>query len=315
MTKQQGAKLIDIGKYIDPDFIIPDLTATTSNEAIKALIDRITAVKPDFFNDDFTDSELYLEMSDHELIRSSGLENGLAVPHVRLEKCQDFICVIGVSKAGIDFNSKDGKLSHFICLMVSPSNEPYVILQALGSFSRFFYNQANVDALIEKTEPADIAEMIKHGFYGSTKSLLAGDLMRPVDKCVNLETSINETAKIMNIYHYDILPVTDIDGNMCGEISCLNIFSYGIPDFFNQLQTVSFVKHLDPFGKYFQYQQNLKVKDIYNKNAPVISDEATLMEIIFLVTARNQSTLYVVNNKKLAGIIDRFSILDKILFC
>ena len=131
---------------------------------------------------------------------------------------------------------------------------------------------------------------------------------------VNLETSVNETAKIMNIYHYDFLPVVDNKGIMCGEISCLDIFCYGIPDFFNQLQTVSFVRHLDPFGKYFQYQQSLLVRDVYSKDAPIISDSATLMEIIFLVTAKNHSTLYVVEDHKLVGILDRFSIMDKILF-
>ena len=50
----------------------------------------------------------------------------------------------------------------------------------------------------------------------------------------------------MHLHRIDVLPVIDSDNNLRGEISCLKIFTYGIPDFFKQLETISFVRYLVP---------------------------------------------------------------------
>ena len=118
----------------------------------------------------------------------------------------------------------------------------------------------------------------------------------------------------MHLSKLDILPVIDEDDMLIGEISCLDIFSYGIPDFFNQLQTISFMKYLDPFEKYFKFKKDLKVKDIYKSDVNTIKRDATLIEMIFEMTTRNKSKLFVVRKGKLVGVVDRFTIIDKILF-
>jgi CBS domain-containing protein len=101
---------------------------------------------------------------------------------------------------------------------------------------------------------------------------------------------------------------------LCGEISCLNIFTYSIPDFFSRLQTVSFVRHLDPFEKYFRLKKGLKVKDLYVPSTRTIAENTTLMEIIFEMTTNNKSRLYVVDESGLVGVVDRFTVIDRILF-
>jgi predicted transcriptional regulator len=72
---------------------------------------------------------------------------------------------------------------------------------------------------------------------------------------------------------------------------------------------------MDPFEKYFQGDRDIKLSALnIKRESPIISVEATLMEIIFEIATRNKALLYVVDkNKKLLGVIDRFSIVDKIL--
>ena len=119
---------------------------------------------------------------------------------------------------------------------------------------------------------------------------------------------------MMHLSQMDILPVVDEAHTLVGEVSCLDVFKYGIPDFFSQLQTISFMKNLDPFEKYFKYRKDLKVKDVYNPVASVISKDATLMEIVFEMTTKNKQKLFISDGGRLIGVIDRFSIIDKILF-
>ena len=59
----------------------------------------------------------------------------------------------------------------------------------------------------------------------------------------------------------------------------------------------------------------MKISEIYREeNKGVITTEATLMEIVFEMTTKNNTTLFVVEDGILKGIIDRFNIIDKIFF-
>jgi predicted transcriptional regulator len=102
-----------------------------------------------------------------------------------------------------------------------------------------------------------------------------------------------------------------------GEVSCFDLFSYGLPHFFNNLHVISFVKHMDPFEKYFKVDQEVTVKQFIEgkkRDNPVISSDATLMEIVFEMTVKNKELLYVLNKEgRLIGVLDRYGIIDKIL--
>jgi CBS domain-containing protein len=74
---------------------------------------------------------------------------------------------------------------------------------------------------------------------------------------------------------------------------------------------------MNPFEKYFNVDKTLKVSDLMagkKKSELVISADATLMEIIFEMTVKRKEFLYVLSDDgKLRGILDRYSIIDKII--
>ena len=304
----------DISKYINHKLIITDLQATDKAQAIGELVERIFEVETEETLGSVAIEEVKHAMLERERIQSTGLGNALAFPHARLEGFGDLAVAIGICKGGVDWGSLDGNDCNVICLMVSPTNRPYLILQTMALFSRFFSDTSHIRGILGQMQPEKIADMIKVGQMSISKSVLAEDVMRPVEKKVRLEDSVEEVARVMHLNRLDILPVVDDDDVLVGEISCLDIFSYGIPDFFNQLQTISFMKYLDPFEKYFKFKKDLIVKDIYDHNANTIMKDATLIEMIFEMTTRNNSKLFVIREGKLVGVVDRFTIIDKILY-
>ena len=61
--------------------------------------------------------------------------------------------------------------------------------------------------------------------------------------------------------------------------------------------------------------KNLKVKDLYVKDVDALVEDKTLVEIIFEMTVKKRSHLFVVkDDRTLIGVVDRFTIIDKILF-
>lgn len=304
----------DLNRYIKPELIVEDLKIQTKEQAISALVERIFQVGADDCLKNLPRRKLYEEVMNRENIHTTATGNGLAFPHASIEQCLDLIICIGISREGIDFKSPDSKSCNIICLMISPVYKPYIILQSMGIFERIFADKKTLDKILSGLTAQQITEAIKNTANAIPKIITAREVMRTNIKPVNLDTTIEETAQIMHLKQADILPVVNANNMFCGEISCLKIFAYGIPDFFNQLATVSFVKHLDPFEKYFKLRKELKVRDLYDGTAKVITTDTTLLEIIFEMTAKNRSSLFVVDNGNLVGEVDRFSIIDRILF-
>ena len=222
--------------------------------------------------------------------------------------------VIGLCKNPVDFKSLDGKPCDMIFMMLSPAKNPYIILQVMAAITRVLAEKSNAEAIRDMESPEQIADFIISAAFTDGKTIFARDIMRPVQQYARLEDPIEKIAHIMHLNHYDVLPVIDEKDVLCGQISCLDLFSYSTPDFFNQLQTVSFVRYMDPFEKYFKLKKDLKVKDLYQRKTNAILKDATLMEIVFQMTAKNHAELFIVDGGKLVGLIDRFSVIDRILF-
>ena len=313
-TTDSAKKFIDVSRYIDQKRIIPDLTAQTRQQAIRILVDKIFETDRKLFEADLTSDYIYNKVIERENIQTTGLGNGIAFPHARLQDCTDLVLAVGVSKTGIDFDSFDRQPCNIICLLISPERKPYLNLQMMALLARFLADEQNIEQIKNCFSAEKIVHFLKNSVPATAKTILARDLMKPPKKTVLLDTSLEKTTQMMHLYQLETLPVVNKENVFFGEISCLNVFAYGVPEFFRQLQTVSFVKYLDPFEKYFRVRHGLTVKDLYDHDVHAISPDTTLMEIIFEMTAKNRSHLFVIENGKLIGVINRFSIIDRILF-
>jgi len=306
---------IDIRQYISKELAATDLGAISRDDAIRRLVEAVFAHCGEKLDKSLSIDDVCRVLVKREEIQTTGLGGGAAFPHARIEGVKDLIVAVGISHEGIDWGSVDGKACNVICMMLSPINRPYLILQSQAFFARFFSESSNLEKLLRAKSAEEAVSLICSEGLVMSKSVTARDIMRPVEQKVCLDDSIEETARAMHRKRFDAIPVVDEKGVLVGEISCLDIFSFGLPDFFHQLRTISFMKHLDPFEKYFRYQKSLKVCDMYHEDVCRLSEDATLMEAVFEMTVKGRVKLYVVSKEqKLIGVIDRFSIINKILY-
>ncbi|MGE5279509.1 MAG: PTS sugar transporter subunit IIA [Deltaproteobacteria bacterium] len=307
--------MVDVTNFMDPERILVGVKARTKEEVVRLLVDRLFAGVTGQLHG-FDRNRVFDEVMRREKLHSTGIGNGLAFPHARLEGWGGLRMALALCPAGMDFASVDGAPVYAVCLMVSSQNEPYAILQAMAAMARFFADEDNARILREgRLMAEDVFEKFRSVGIKATEIIVARDIARPATLVVTPQTSIEEVTRLMHLNQRDILPVVGEDGAFLGEISCLEIFQYGMPDFFKQLHTISFVRHIDPFERYFRIRRDLKVKDFpIEKDARVV-EEATLLEVIFEMTVKNRSMLFVVRRDgTLAGMIDRFCVIDKVLF-
>lgn len=122
-------ELVDM---LDRTWIKAGLEAENKNDAIRELIDLLAA------RGAISDPQAALKaVLDREGIRSTGIGNGLALPHGKYPGTSKSVIAIGRCPAGLDFNSVDGAPVDLIVLMLSPIDLITQHIQALARISRF----------------------------------------------------------------------------------------------------------------------------------------------------------------------------------
>ncbi len=307
--------MIDVGSILHPGMIIPRIKSSDKEDAIREMIDALFKAKPGIARR-FKKADVCEWVMEREDMQSTGIGNGLGFPHARIGGWGEFVVMMGVSEEGIEFNSADNIPVKFLFLMISSQDEPYIILQSMAAIVRTLNDMGYASEMLrDPSRVRDILDRFAHAHISADEVITARDIERPIIESVSLDTPIETATRTMHLKKLDALPVVDWDNRFQGELSCREIFQYGMPDFFKQLNTVSFVRHIDPFERYFRIKRDMKVQDVAIRDIEPVSQDSTLLEIIFQMTVKGRVKLYVVDDSgRLTGAIDRFCIIDKILF-
>jgi len=143
-----------LSDYLPVEHIKYDLTGTTKIEIIEELLGRMNDLNlVDQYEtalNDILDREGYL---------STGLENGLAIPHAKTDSIKSLTIVFGLKKDGVLFESLDGKPAEYIFLVLSPKDTSGPHIQALALLTRNIKN-APIRDRIKKCQSAEEIESI-----------------------------------------------------------------------------------------------------------------------------------------------------------
>jgi len=94
---------------------------------------------------------------------STGIGNGVALPHARIDGLRESLVVVGISATGIDFDSPDGKPANVIFLMLTPGNEPGVQLEIASEIAKLFRDPRMTDRVLSTKRFTDFLALICAG--------------------------------------------------------------------------------------------------------------------------------------------------------
>ena len=120
-----------LSEILKPECIIPDLKAHDKKGALEELAQVITECEPSL-----SKGALLQVLLERERLGSTGIGDGIALPHGKLKQL-DHLCVsFGRSMGGLDFDSIDEKPVYVFFLLLAPENSAGVHLKALAKISR-----------------------------------------------------------------------------------------------------------------------------------------------------------------------------------
>ena len=99
---------------------------------------------------------------DREAIGTTGVGQGVAIPHGRTDTVNSLVGAFGISKQGIDFDSLDGEPVHLVFLLLSPFDSGGHHLRALARISRLFKDKFFRQALIDARSVEEVLKIIDH---------------------------------------------------------------------------------------------------------------------------------------------------------
>jgi mannitol/fructose-specific phosphotransferase system IIA component (Ntr-type) len=143
--------------FVIRDAIVPQLTAVNKEGVIRAMVESLRGAGQ-FRSADIED--IIRAILKRELLGSTGIGRGVAIPHTKHTGVERLVGTIAVSQAGVPFESLDGEPVHVFVLLISPQDRPGDHLRALENVSRRLRDDGFVRALRQATTREKIVELL-----------------------------------------------------------------------------------------------------------------------------------------------------------
>jgi PTS system nitrogen regulatory IIA component len=145
-------KILD---YLREEWIVADIEGTDKPSVLRELSSLL--VKPCQVG---SSEELLRILLEREKLESTGIGEGVAIPHGRLKKLKTFFVAFGRSLKGVDFDSIDGKPSHVFFLVMAPENSAVNNLKLLGRIVTLLKDASFKRRLMEARSQKELFESI-----------------------------------------------------------------------------------------------------------------------------------------------------------
>jgi PTS system nitrogen regulatory IIA component len=144
-----------IVEFLRADAVIANLTGQTGPAVLSELCRPLAAAQR-------VDAQRLLEtLLDREKLGSTGIGEGVAIPHGKVPGLPGLMASFGRSAQGVDFRAIDGRPTHLFFTLFAPENSAGAHLKALARISRIFKNPGFREAILKAQAASDVYRLIE----------------------------------------------------------------------------------------------------------------------------------------------------------
>lgn len=132
---------MDILDLIAPEAVIAGLKASSKKQALQVLCAKAAALEG------LEERDVFSVIFERERLGTTGVGQGVAIPHGKLEGLDHIVGVFAQLAKPIDFDSVDGQPVDLIFLLLAPDHAGADHLKALARISRLLRDKAVCDKL------------------------------------------------------------------------------------------------------------------------------------------------------------------------
>jgi PTS system nitrogen regulatory IIA component len=145
-----------IADYINESLIISDLACSDKNTVLKKFSDCVSQQFPKIPVD-----EVFTILKEREDLGSTGIGDGIAIPHGKTKKIDTLIVAFARSHEGISFDAIDDKPVKFFFLLLAPEDSAGLHLKALAKISRMLKDPEFRKRLADAKDTTELFQLIQ----------------------------------------------------------------------------------------------------------------------------------------------------------
>lgn len=144
-------------EILRPELIKLGLEAEKKREAISELMDVLVQ----YHEVPMNQRDILLEgLYENEYALGSGMEQGIALPHLSTDRVEDVICAFGTAPKGIPFGTLDGHPAKIFVLLLVPKKNFEGEVQAIAGVQHLLDNKTLVEGLLNATSPNEAYKLL-----------------------------------------------------------------------------------------------------------------------------------------------------------
>ena len=144
-----------IAEFLREDLVFPDLAASDKEGVLRELCAGLARSYPSLSAEKLADTLL-----EREKLGSTGIGEGVAIPHGKLPGLPGLLAAFGRKRQGVDFAAIDQKPTHLFFVLFAPDNSAGLHLKALARISRLFKQPQFRQAIVSADGAAGIFRLI-----------------------------------------------------------------------------------------------------------------------------------------------------------
>ncbi len=145
-----------LSELLNPQAVTTRLKARSKREAIAELVDLLETAHGLASQGEILDRVLR-----REAMMSTGIGNGIAIPHGKARLVDRLVAACGVSADGIEYESVDGEAATLFVLLVAPESGGALHVKVLANISRLLKEETVRRALRETATPEAFLAALK----------------------------------------------------------------------------------------------------------------------------------------------------------
>lgn len=145
-------KILDV---LPKEAILDDLKAVDKKGVLEELVIPVANISG------VNHEDLVKVLMERERLGSTGIGEGIGIPHGKVKDLNSLILGFGLSRQGVDFDSMDGLPAHIFFLLITPENSTGLHLKLLARISRILKNDLFKKRLLRANSRDEIYSIIK----------------------------------------------------------------------------------------------------------------------------------------------------------
>ena len=144
-----------LSDILSQNHVIPDLKAKDKKGVLAELVDVIVSSDPTLDK-----NSLVKVLLERERLGSTGIGDGVAIPHGKFQGLKSPIISFGRSRKGLDFDAMDGEAVFLFFLLVAPEDSASIHLKALARIAKIIKSRSFRNVLMQVPTREEIYQTI-----------------------------------------------------------------------------------------------------------------------------------------------------------